>query len=185
GKWEEVDWPIALEHVARGMKAVRDKHGGPAIGALTTPHAALEELYLLQRLMRGMGSGNVDFRLRQSDFSLDAKLAGAPWLGMPVAELVRLERVLVIGSQLPKDHPLLAQRLRQTVKKGTQLSLLHALDDDQLIKVYEKLVVPPAQIAAVLAQTLKAASQIKGAQLDSDLSGVLDPVSASPPARRI
>ena len=185
GKWEEVDWPIALEHVARGLKAVRDKHGGQAIGALATPHATLEELYLLQRLMRGMGGGNVDFRLRQSDFSLDAKMAGAPWLGMPVAELARLERVLVIGSQLRKDHPLLAQRLRQAVKKGTQLSLLHALDDDQLIKVYEKLIVPPAQMAGALAQILKAAYQLKGTQLDSNLGSALGATSISPPAERV
>ena len=185
GKWEEVDWPIALEHVARGLKGVLDKHGGQAIGALATPHATLEELYLLQRLMRGMGSGNVDFRLRQSDFSLDGKMVGAPWLGMPIAALAQLDRVLVVGSQLRKDHPLLAQRLRQAAKKGTQLSLLHALDDDQLIKVHEKLIVPPAQMATALAQTLKAAYQLKGAQLEPELSRVLGPVSVSPQAQRI
>ena len=74
GKWEEVDWPIALEYVSQGLKAVRDKHGANAIGALASPHSTLEELFLLQRFMRGMGSGNVDFRLRQSDFSLDGEL---------------------------------------------------------------------------------------------------------------
>jgi NADH-quinone oxidoreductase subunit G len=185
GKWEEVDWPIALEHVARGLKGVRDKHGGQAIGALATPHGTLEELYLLQRLMRSIGSGNVDFRLRQSDFSLDGKMAGAPWLGMQVAELAQLDRVLVVGSQLRKDHPLLAQRLRQLAKRGTQLSLLHALDDDQLIKVHEKLIVPPLQMATALAQTLKAACQVKGVSLDSDLDRIVGAMSVSPPAQRI
>ncbi len=185
GKWEEVDWPIALEHVARGLKGVRDKHGGQAIGALASPHATLEELYLLQRLLRGMGSGNVDFRLRQSDFSLDGKMAGVPWLGMSVAQLAQLERVLVVGSQLRKDHPLIAQRLRQAARKGAQVSLLHALDDDQLIKLHEKLIVAPAQIAAALAQTLKAAHQATGAQIDLDLDRVLGAVSVSPQAQRI
>ena len=65
-----------------------------------------------------MGSGNVDFRLRQSDFSGDGSLCGAPWLGMKVAEINGLDRVLVVGSTLRKEHPLLAQRLRQAVKKG-------------------------------------------------------------------
>ena len=78
GKWEEADWPIALERVALGLKAVREKHGAQAIGALATPHSTLEELYLLQRLARGLGSGNVDFRLRASDFSLDGQLEGVP-----------------------------------------------------------------------------------------------------------
>src|SRR5262245_48143749 len=56
GQWEETDWPIALEEVARGLKRVRESHGAQAIGALATPHSTLEELYLLGRLMRGIGS---------------------------------------------------------------------------------------------------------------------------------
>jgi NADH-quinone oxidoreductase subunit G len=185
GKWEEVEWPIALEHVARGLKAVRDKHGSQSIGALATPHSTLEELYLLQKLMRAMGSGNVDFRLRQGDFLLDGKMAGAPWLGMNVAEMAQLDRVLVLGSQLRKDHPLLAQRLRQAAKRGVQVSLLHALDDEQLIKLYEKLIVAPAQMANALAQVLKAAGQLKPVPLEPDLSQALSAVSVSPQAQRM
>jgi NADH-quinone oxidoreductase subunit G len=185
GKWEEVEWPTALEHVARGLRAVRDKHGAQAIGALATPHSTLEELYLLHKLMRGMGSGNVDFRLRQSDFSLDGKMAGAPWLGLEIAEVGQLDRVLVVGSQLRKDHPLLAQRLRQAAKKGAQLSVIHALDDDQLIKLHQKLIVPPAQMANALAQVLKAVGRLRGAQLENDIGATLDSVSVSPQAQRI
>ena len=84
-QWQEIDWQTALDYVATGcagLKAARRRR----IGALATPHSTLEELYLLQQLVRGLGSENVDFRLRQSDFSADGK-GGAPWLGMPVAEL--------------------------------------------------------------------------------------------------
>jgi NADH-quinone oxidoreductase subunit G len=162
GKWEEVDWPIALEHVARGLKAVRDKHGANAIGALATPHSTLEELYLLQKLMRGMGSGNVDFRLRQTDFSLDGAMSGAPWLGMKIAEVNQLDRVLVIGSQLRKDHPLLAHRLRQAAKRGTQVNVLNALGDDQLIKLNRSVIVSPREMVSTLAAVVKAAAEIKG-----------------------
>jgi len=185
GKWEEADWPIALEHVARGLKAVRDKHGGQAIGALGTPHSTLEELYLLQKLMHGMGSSNIDFRLRQSDFSLDGELPGAPWLGMPIADLNRLDRVLVVGSQLRKDHPLLANRLRQAAKKGTQISLIHALDDEQLIKLHQKIIVSPRQIAAALARVVKAAVELKETPPPAGVSELLAPVSVSPEAQRI
>ncbi|HTS51808.1 MAG TPA: NADH-quinone oxidoreductase subunit NuoG [Burkholderiales bacterium] len=185
GRWEEVEWPLALEHVARGLRAVRDKHGAQAIGALATPYSTLEELYLLQKLMRGMGSGNVDFRLRQSDFSLDGRMAGAPWLGLEIADVGRLDRVLVVGSQLRKDHPLLAQRLRQAAKKGAQVSVIHALDDDQLIKLHQKLVVPPVEMANALGQVLKAARQLGAAQLVDDIGAALDSVSVSPAAQRI
>ena len=184
GRWEEVDWPIALEQVAQGLKAVREKHGPQWIGALATPHSTLEELYLLQRLMRGIGSGNVDFRLRAADFSLDRKLAGVPWLGMKIAQLAQLDRALVVGSQLRKDHPLLAQRLRRAARKGTQVSLLHALDDDQLIKLTGKLVVAPSQMAAALAQIVKAAAQLKGVAVPEP-AAALASASAMSEAERI
>ena len=181
GKWEEADWPIALEHVARGLKAVRDKHGANAIGALGTPHSTLEELYLLQKLMRGMGSGNVDFRLRQTDFSLDGAMSGAPCLGMKIAELNQLDSVVVIGSQLRKDHPLIAHRLRQAAKRGTQVNLINALGDDQLIKLNHNVVVAPREMVGALAAVVKAAAEIKAVEAPAELASV----SVSPEAKAI
>ncbi|WP_124949340.1 NADH-quinone oxidoreductase subunit NuoG [Sulfuriferula thiophila] len=158
GKWIEVDWQAALEYVANGLKQIRELHGADSIGALATPHQTVEELYLLQKLMRGLGTGNVDARLRQTDFTSDTALTGAPWLGMPVAELDKLDRVLLIGSTLRQDHPLLAHRLRQAVKHGAQFNLVNPVDDDLLMKIANKAIVAPqamvntlAQIAATLA----------------------------------
>ena len=73
GRWREVDWPTALDAVAKGLAQVRDTHGRDAIGFLATPHSTLEELHLLAKLARGLGSDNVDFRLRQTDFRADGK----------------------------------------------------------------------------------------------------------------
>ena len=85
-----------------------------------SPHSTLEELHLAQKLMRGLGSDNIDFRLRQSDFCDDRRRppAAAPWLGMSIAEFGALDRVLVVGSFLRNDHPLLAHRLRQVGQEG-------------------------------------------------------------------
>ena len=110
---------VALEFAAAGLQKVRDQHGAAQIGALATPHQTLEELYLLQKLARGLGNANVDFRLRQSDFAADARVV--PWLGMPVADIGKLDRVLVIGSTLRKDHPLIANRLRQAAKRSLEV----------------------------------------------------------------
>ena len=89
---------------------------------------------LAARLTRALGSDNVDFRLRQTDFRGDGQGAGIPWLGLPIAELDALERVLVVGSFLRKDHPLVAQRLRQAARKGAEISLLHSVADDSRIR---------------------------------------------------
>jgi len=162
GRWAESDWQSALELVASELKRIGEQHGASAIGALATPHSTLEELYLLQKLTRGIGSENVDFRLRRSDFSADASAKGAPWLGMKIAEIDGLDRVLVAGSFLRKDHPLIAQRLRQATKRGTELNIVHATDDDLLMKVANKAIVAPLAIAGTLLAIAKATAEIKG-----------------------
>ena len=169
GKWEEVDWQVALDFVAKGLLAVRERHGANQIGALGSAHQTVEELYLLQKLLRGLGSENIDFRTRQSDFSADAVASGAPWLGMPVAEIASLDRVLVIGSSLRNDHPLLALRLRQAAKKKLELNLINPVDDDLLMRVAAKSIVAPSGMAGALAAVINAVAQIKGAPLPADV----------------
>jgi NADH-quinone oxidoreductase subunit G len=164
GKWIEVDWQTALEYVANGLRQIGSTAGAEQIAALATPHSTLEELYLLQKLMRGIGSGNVDSRLRQSDFSADGRQDGAPWLGMPVAELNTRDRFLIVGSFLRKDHPLLAARIRQAVKKGAQVSIIHSSDDDLLMPLANKAIVAPGALVDELSQLAKdvAARQTAG-----------------------
>jgi len=145
GAWQEADWETALEQVVAGLR-----QAGADIAALATPHSTLEELYLLGKLARGLG-GNADFRLRQSDFSGERARAGIPWLGMRVAELGALDRVLVVGSFLRKDHPLIAHRLRQATKRGAQVNLLHCVDDDLLLPVANRKIVTPSELPAALA----------------------------------
>jgi len=152
------------------LQKVRQQHGAAQIGALATAHQTLEELYLLQKLARGLGNANVDFRLRQADFNADAKVV--PWLGMPVAAIGGLDRVLVVGSTLRKDHPLLANRLRQAAKKALQINLINPVDDDLLMRVANKAIVAPSQLAQALAQVVKAAAVAKNAIIPADLVGV-------------
>ncbi len=148
GQWREVDWTTALEYVANGLKGVKNDHGAAAIGALATEHSTVEELYLLGQLMRGLGSDNVDTRLRQADFTPGA---GARWLGLPVAELGTLDRALVVGSFLRKDHPLFASRLRQAAKRGAQISAIGGVNDDWLITLKQRVTVAPSAWAQALA----------------------------------
>ncbi len=172
GEWKSVDWQAALEFVANGLKDVTAKHGPQSLGALVSPHATLEELALAARLMRGLGSDNVDFRLRQSDFRSDAASGTAPWLGLPVAELNKLDRALIVGSFLRKDHPLVAQRIRQAAKHGTKVSMLHSVDDDWLLPVAHKSIVPPSQLPLALAGIVAAAAQAADKTLPAALQGL-------------
>jgi NADH-quinone oxidoreductase subunit G len=150
GEWQEVDWKEALDAAVAGL--------GKDVGVLASPHSTLEELYLAGKL----GSA-ADFRLRQSDFSADGVRQGIPWLGMPIAELHTLDRVLVVGSFLRKEHPLVAHRLRQAAKRGTQVHLLHSVDDDWLMRIKSKKVVPPSQLVSEIASFKEALASGKNA----------------------
>jgi NADH-quinone oxidoreductase subunit G len=121
GEWKEVDWQTALEYVANGLRNIQRDHGANSIGALVSPHSTVEELYLAGALMRGLGSDNIDYRLRNAEF---AAAEGVRTLGTSIASLSTLQRVLVVGSNLRKDHPLFALRLRHAVRHGAQLNVI-------------------------------------------------------------
>ena len=159
GKWQTTDWQTALEYVAHGLRNVRHEHSVDSIAALATPYSTLEELSLLQKMIRGLGSENVDFRLRQSDTVADRSFT--PWLGMSIDAFSHLKRVFVIGSFLRKDHPLLAAKLRTAVRRGAQVSLLHATDDDLLMPIANKLIAAPSDWLALLGEVAVAVAQSK------------------------
>jgi NADH-quinone oxidoreductase subunit G len=124
GEWKTVDWQTALEYVANGLKQIKADHGASSIGMLASPHSTLEELYLAGALTRGLGSDNIDYRLRHAEFP---PASSVRWLGTSIASLSQLQRVLVIGSNLRKDHPLFAQRMRQAARKGCTVSAINSV----------------------------------------------------------
>jgi NADH-quinone oxidoreductase subunit G len=164
GQWKTVDWQTALEYVANGLKQIKADHGAASIGTLASPHSTLEELYLAASLMRGLGSDNIDYRLRNAEF---APQAGVRWLGTSIASLSQLQRVLVVGSNLRKDHPLFAQRIRQSVRKGCGLSVIgSALElasaDAWAMPVANSVLAEPASWAQALADIAAAIAADKG-----------------------
>ena len=160
GQWHETDWQTALEYVAHALKNIRHEHGAASIGALASAHSTLEELALLQKAVRGIGSENIDFRLRAADTAVHAGFK--PWLGMSIAEFAELGNVLVVGSFLRKDHPLLAARIRHSVKAGSRISILHASDDDLLMPVANKMICAPSAWLSALTEIISAVAETKG-----------------------
>ena len=167
GQWQPVDWNTALGYVADGLRRIKAEHGVAGIGALASAHRTVEELHLLAKLVRGLGSESVDFRLRHADFANAAPASKAQWLGTSIASLSSLDRALVVGSFLRKDHPLMAQRLRQAVRKGAVLMSLNAVHDDWAMPVAAKITAAPAawpqalaEVAACIAQTLGVAAPL-------------------------
>ena len=149
GQWLETDWQSALDYVAHSLKTISAESGAESIGALAHPISSTEELHLLQKLVRGLGSKQIETRLRQTDITASA---GALWLGMPIAKINDLDRLLVIGSFLRKDQPVLAARIRSASKRGLQVSRIDAGGDDWLI--------PSSGIAAAPSAWLNTLSEV-------------------------
>ncbi len=159
GEWKPVDWQTALEYVANGLKQIKADHGAGAIGLLASPHSTVEELYLAGALVRGLGSQNIDHRLRHAEFPAPE---GVRWLGAPIASLSTLQRVLVVGSSLRKDHPLFAQRIRQSVRKGGVVHAIAASAEDWAMPVGTTLVGASDSWTYLLAEVAAAVAQAKG-----------------------
>jgi len=184
-KWHEVDWETALGYAVEGIKTVRDLQGIDKVGALVSPTSTTEEMYLMQKLLRGMGSNNIDHRLRQSDFS-DQDIAPAyPSLGQPVAALEDNNAVLLVGSWTRKDQPIIGHRLRKASKKGANIMAINSLDYDFNLPLAENLVVSPSQMTAELAAVCKVLATLSGKSVPADLKGMLENVDSHDGHREI
>ncbi|MFN3861079.1 MAG: NADH-quinone oxidoreductase subunit NuoG [Roseateles sp.] len=169
GAWKQVDWTTALEYVANGLKSIKADHGAAAIGALGSAHSTVEELHLLAQIVRGLGSDNIDHRLRHSDFGNAAPSGQARWLGMPIAKLSELDRVLVIGSNLRKDHPLFAARLRHAARRGAAVHRVGVNNDDWLMPLGASVTAAPSawvQALADVAAAIGAGAPLAGTATD-------------------
>ena len=174
GVWNTVDWQTALEYVANGRKQIQANHGAKSIGALLSPPSTVKELALAGALVRGLGSENIDSRLRAADFGNAAPVGQARWLGLPIAELSLLQRVFVVGSSLRKDHPLFAQRIRQAARKGAVVSALVSQPEDWALPVAYTLqaaatdwVQALAGVAAAVAAQLGVAAPVHATACDN------------------
>jgi len=164
GQWKEVDWSVALEYVAKGLQGIKSQHGAASVAALGSAHSTVEELHLLASLVRGLGSENIDHRLRHAAFDNVTEAGKAHWLGTPIASLSELDRAFVIGSFLRKDHPLFAQRLRQAARHGAQVLSLHASEDDWLLPVAARITAAPSAWVQELANVAAAIAESAGVQ---------------------
>ncbi len=174
GQWLSVDWTTALEYVANGLKQIKANHGANQLGLLASPHSTVEELSLAATLMRGLGSDNIDHRLRHADFTPHA---GARFLGMPIASLSTLKHALVIGSRLRKDHPLFAQRIRQATRRGAKVDVIGSPREfhggnDWAMPVRHFLNASADQWGQMLANVAAAVANEKGVQ--APVAGVAD-----------
>lgn len=151
GQWISVDWQTALRHATEGLSKVLMAHGPQEICALTSASQTVEEYYLLQKLMRGLGVHQIDHRLQQTDFRDDAYRPLMPTSTLRYAELEDQETILILGTQLTREVPLAAIRVRKAFKNGASVYGMNPAQDDLHIEFAGLELVPPSALPTQLA----------------------------------
>ena len=171
GKLQQASWEEALEKAAQGLHKVVQADGGESLGAWVSPSATVEEAYLTAKIVRYLGSNNIDHRLRRRDFRGQECEATLPGLGMPIAEVEKLDTILVVGSNLRKEVPLMAHRLRKAAINGASVSFINPEAYEYLFPVSNHLVNEDADFAAELEHVLNATGDAAREVADSLAAG--------------
>lgn len=124
GNLVETNWQAALDTVIKSFTEIIATDGGSAVGAIASPSSSVEEFYLLQKFMRGLGSNNIDFRLQQQDFSAGAEQS-APKLELSLQEIETQNSIFIIGSDIQREQPLLSHRVRKATLAGAVVSTIN------------------------------------------------------------
>jgi len=165
GEWVETDWETALAKAAEGLRG-----RGADLGVLASASGTLEELYLAGRIARGLGSGNIDSRLRQRDFRDQGADPLYPNLGLRIADIDALQGLLVVGCNLRREAPILAHRVRKAARRGAKVALLNPAVFNYYFSVAAYVESAPAHQVADLAAILRAAADAAGVAVPAHLA---------------
>jgi NADH-quinone oxidoreductase subunit G len=167
-EWVQTDWETALTKVAEGLRP-----RAADLGVLASGTSTLEELYLLGRLARGLGSGNIDHRLRQRDFRDQDADPAYPNLGMPIEAIDKLNGLLLVGANLRREVPILAHRVRKAAMQGAKVISFGPAPIDYLFPVAVNIVSAPSKQVDDLAAILAAAAQTSGKPVPAHLASAV------------
>lgn len=167
GIWREIDWEGALEIAANGLRSVAEDAGSTKLGGLASPYATVEELYLFQKLLRGLHSNNIDHRLRRQDFRNQEAWPQELTLGCTIEEIEQSDCILLIGANVHKEQPLLGLRFRKAALQGAALMLINPVDYSVRFPVAEKVIAGPYGMVRALAGVSKSLVEHKGEDLDA------------------
>ena len=155
GEWHDCDWDVAIDAIAEQIGSLSAEGNGDQIGALASPSSTTEEFYLLQRMIRELGSNNVDHRPRQIDFSGDAAASLYPALGMTLEQLETADAIVLVGAHPRHDQPLVNHRIRKAALAGAKVVVINSVDYDCNFPVAQKIIVAPSQLSAALGAIAK------------------------------
>ncbi|MEE9310737.1 MAG: NADH-quinone oxidoreductase subunit NuoG [Cocleimonas sp.] len=176
GIWKKVDWNEALKSVVEKLKSVKPDE----VGVLASPRATIEELYLLQKVMRAIGVNNIDHRLRQTDFNDQESMGLFPWLGMPITDIEKQDAILLVGSNVRKEQPMINHRIRNaTINNKAKVMCVNPFEMEFNYDIESQSVSSPSEMINALAIIAKASISLSKSKVPAGLSDLLKSVRAN------
>ena len=169
GRWIEVAWEEAFKIIKDRTQVLIKRYGANQLGALVSYNSSLEELYLFQKWFRGLGSSNIDHRVRWQDFRDQDKFTTFPNLGLSIAEIEKLNAILLIGSNVRFEQPLLSHRINKAHSGEAKVLAINPMDFPFIFDLEEKMIVSPPELPNALAQVAK---MLRGDVVPKSLEGV-------------
>ena len=103
-------------------------------------------MYLFQKLIRQLGSHNIDHRLQQTDFTNQSTVASFPGSELSIADFEQQQAIFLVGSYLRHEQPIINHRVRKATQNGASVVALNAIDYDFNYPLAEKLIAAPQEI---------------------------------------
>jgi len=184
GSWEEISWEIAFDPLATELMGIINNDSPDQVGGLISPSATIEEQYLFQKVLRSLGCNNIDHRIHQSDFSSQENMPVFPGLGITLDELEEQSVILLIGSNVTQEQPIVNLRMRKAVLKGAKVVCVNPIDFDFNYSIDQKFILPPTQLDVCLAEIAKALLNLSNEKPSKDFSALLSGVTETSAAHR-
>lgn len=169
GEWQTVSWQEGIRAATAALRGAVTSHGGDQLGVLMSASVSTEEYYLAQRLIRGLDCQNIDSRLREQDFSDDRSCIHGSAFATPMADIDSADFILLVGSNIRQEAPLLGQRVRKASQNGAKISALNPVDWNLNFSLDGALITAPQNMVSELAAIAKAVSNGLGKELPEAL----------------
>ena len=173
GRWQNVSWEEGLRVASEALRGAVTAYGGANLAVLMSPSVSTEEYFLAQRLARGLDCPNIDHRLREQDFGDDKACNQARAFQSPMAAIDAADTILLIGSNIRHEAPILGQRVRKAWRKGAQVAALNPIDWNFHFTLANKLITAPQHMVAELAALAHAVSNVTGKDVPASLQAAL------------
>ena len=173
GEWQNVTWDEGIRAVIEALRSTVDIHGGDNLGILVSPNASTEEHFLAQRLAQGLDCPNIDYRLREQDFADDAARAQTASFQSPMTDINSADSILLIGSNIRYEAPILGQRVRKAWRKGAQIAAINPVDWNFHFALSQKLICAPQNMLDELAKLANAVASVTATEIPIALQPAL------------